>query len=64
MSEKSCWHVLKVQGVSEWCLSIEVISLYVRGYLCLPLVAVVEELLFVVQQFLVRLGRKLKVRTL
>jgi len=38
--------------------------LYVGSYLCLPLVSVVEELLFVVEQLFVGLSGKLKVRAL
>jgi len=46
------------------CLSVEVISLYVGGYLGLPLVSVVEQLLLVVEQLFVRLCGKLKVGAL
>lgn len=45
-------------------LSIEVISLYVGGDLCFPLVPVVQQLLFVVQQLLVGLCGELKVGAL
>lgn len=45
-------------------LSVQVISLDVSSNLCLPLVSIVEELLFVVEQFFMGLGGKLKVRTL
>lgn len=42
-------------------LSVEVISLYVGGDLCFPLVSIVEKLLLVVQQLLVSLRGELKV---
>lgn len=46
------------------CLSVEVISLYVGSYLCFPLVSVVEELLLVVEQFLMGFSGELEVGTL
>lgn len=45
-------------------LSIQVVCLYVGCYLSLPLIPVVEQLLFVVQQLLVRLSGEFKVWTL
>lgn len=45
-------------------LSIEVISLNVGSNLSLPLVSIVKEFLFVVEQFLMGFSGKLKVRTL
>lgn len=46
------------------CLSIEIISLYVGSDLSLPLVSVVEQFLFVVEQLLMGLCGKLKVGAL
>ena len=43
---------------------VEVLLLKVGGDLGLPEVAIVEQLLLVVEQLLVRLGRELKVRAL
>merc|ERR1719508_170128 len=45
-------------------LSVEVISLDISSYLCLPLVPVVEKLLLVVEQLLVGLRAELEVGTL
>lgn len=47
-----------------WGLSVKVIGLYVGGYLCLPLVSIVEELLLVVEQLFMGLSGKLKVGAL
>lgn len=45
-------------------LSIQIISLYISSYLCLPLVSVVEELLLVVEQLFVGFSGKLEIGTL
>lgn len=45
-------------------LSIKVVCLYVGCYLSLPSISIVEQLLFVVKQFLVGLSGELKVWTL
>lgn len=55
---RSGWSALKP------VLSIQVVGLDVRRDLRLPLVSVIEELLFVVEQLFVRFGRELKVGAL
>lgn len=59
-----CHFHVRSYRISRVSLSVQIVCLYVGGYLSLPSVSVVKQLLFVVQQLLMGLCGELKVWTL